>query len=136
MKRDDLPYLTTENLAKLRKRSKYKVSAREARTLDGTTYDSKTEMRRARQLMLAKQCGVIVDWSAQPEFHLGCAENVYRADFLVTDRDGKHVEDVKGCRTAKFNHDVKLWKKYGELPLHILTENGSGWTREIIKGKA
>ena len=91
-------------------------------TYKGVKYASKAEAVRAEQLDWLVSSGQVREWTRQPTFHLGCAENTYRADFRVIDAFGReHVEDVKGARTAKFNHDVRLWKSYGPCPLHVLS---------------
>ena len=126
------------------KKHKYRVAPKPERTLEGVTYQSKAEMQRAAQLKyMVTSCGWIV--TPQPRFTLGCPENVYVADFHIIDKGGEWfyncdpainltewVEDVKGFETAKFRHDVKLWKKYGVCPLIILSRRGSTWTRRVI----
>lgn len=106
---------------------------------NGVMYASKAEAERAKALdeycMAGRHKGCF--WTRQPVFHLGCWENKYVADFLVTnglalDYEQKfrdvlvvdiHAEDVKGFETAKFKRDKKLWKKYGPFPLWII-KNG------------
>lgn len=101
---------------------------------NGIHYASKAEARRAAELDMLKRAGKIKWWIGQPRFFLGCPENKYVADFLVCEKDGTcHVEDVKGRETRKFKHDVKLWKKYGELPLMILTTKGKRWETTIVE---
>jgi len=107
---------------------------------NGIGYASKAEAARAGFLDTARKLGLIRWWIGQPVFRLGCPENVYRPDFLVVgnnDANGKqegykgiHAEDVKGHATAKFAHDVKLWKAYGPCPLWII--RGNRKTIEII----
>jgi hypothetical protein len=123
---------------------KYGVAPKAERTIGGVTYASKAESLRAAQLkFLADSCGWIV--TPQPKFTLGCPENVYIADFQVRDSEGQWfhdcdpailvsvwVEDVKGIKTAKFRHDVKLWRKYGPVPLVILKRKGRGWIRHVV----
>jgi hypothetical protein len=88
---------------------------------NGVTYASKAEASRAYALDAALGLRMIRGWIGQPKFRLGLPENIYVADFLVFDRDGTAwVEDVKGVRTAKFERDVKLWRRYGPCPLRIL----------------
>ncbi len=90
-------------------------------TYDGVSYDSKAEARRAEVLDQYKRAGLIRGWIRQPTFRLGCAENVYRPDFLVFGPNGETwAEDVKGAETAKFKRDKKLWARYGPCVLHIL----------------
>lgn len=89
---------------------------------DGRTYASKAEALRAAELDALKAAGVIRHWEPQPRFRLGCAENVYVADFLVwpADRSGPvWVEEVKGRDTSKFRRDLKLWARYGPCDLLI-----------------
>ncbi len=106
---------------------------------DGVRYASQIEARRAKELDLLLVAGDIFDWIAQPTRRLGVAENVYKPDFLVigkaavgwTDGDGEvfmpdaWYEDVKGRETAKFKRDVKLWRRFGRLPLRILKVKGT-----------
>lgn len=86
---------------------------------NGRTYASKAEADHAAKL---DACGI--RWKPQPRFHLGCPENTYVADFAIENEDGKltEVHEVKGRRTAKFNHDVRLWRRYGPCPLLIFTK--------------
>ena len=95
---------------------------------NGVRYASRAEARRAEVLDMMVRTGEIRFWIGQPKFRLGVPENVYVADFLVVCircvenplLDNVWVEDVKGFSTPKFRHDVKLWKRYGTCPLHIL----------------
>lgn len=103
------------------KRSKYR---NEPVMIDGHRFPSKAEARRDGELQLMKLAGAIKDYRRQPRYELGVPENVYVADFEVEDLDGSFwTEDVKGTRTAKFNRDVKLWRRYGPHPLHVISGN-------------
>ena len=94
----------------------------------GVRYASKAEAARAEWLDAEKAAGRVLWWIGQPTFRLGCAENVYRPDFLVawcgspTNRMfcSIRAEDVKGKRTAKLNRDVRLWRAYAPLPLWVI----------------
>ena len=87
----------------------------------GIRYASKAEAARAAELDLLKAAGEVVEWIRQPRFHLGCAENVYVADFLVIPVTGiPWVEDTKGVETKKFGKDKTLWRSYGRLELRII----------------
>jgi len=100
---------------------------------DGVRYASKAEALRALELDMMQAAGEIRWWISQPKFRLGVPENVYVADFLICNEDNMHrVEDVKGMRTPKFARDVKLWRRYGRLDLHIITRKNNGWQREVI----
>lgn len=111
------------------KRSKYGNVRTEH---NGVVYDSKAEAARAKELDEMAAGGLIAFWVAHPKFRLGCPENVYVADALVVGLDGlgTWVEDVKGKRTAKFNRDVKLWRKYGPCNLKIIER---GQVAEIVR---
>lgn len=128
--------ISTDEFRKLVSRGKRvsKYGAKKA-PYNGATYDSKAEAERAKELDYLLQIGQIRGWTRQVTFHLGCSENVYRADFLVFEcNGGVHAEDVKGARTPKFNRDVKLWKRYGPCVLVILRKSGKGWKREHCGG--
>jgi hypothetical protein len=106
---------------------------------NGVRYASKAEAKRAAELDLLKKNGDIIEWIGQPKFRLGVPENVYVADFLVVapipitipgyretiQEHDTWVEDVKGKETPKFKHNKKLWKRYGRLPLHIISRSGT-----------
>lgn len=111
-------------------RTKYRAIRTE---YNGVTYASKAEATRAEELDLWLKSGDVVSVERQPRFTLGCPENVYVADFRVTCSNGSvHVEDVKGCETAKFRHDKKLWRRYGPCPLSIMKHRGARWDVEVI----
>jgi hypothetical protein len=114
--------------------NKYRVAPKEERTFRGRVYASKAEMLRSMELNLLMDNGQIAILTYQPRFHLGCKENTYVADFQIEDDEHRTwVEDVKGCETRKFRHDVKLWRAYGPCPLHILKRRGAGWKKTIIQ---
>lgn len=114
--------ITSKDIAGLHgfnpRRSKYRAIPTE---YNGVRYASKSEAARAAQLDLECQGSNIRSWwIGQPVFRLGVAENVYRADFLVVRGMDVWAEDVKGVRTAKFNRDVKLWRRFGPCELRII----------------
>lgn len=110
------------------RRNKY----RNVRTeYNGVAYDSKGEAAHARYLDSRIDGGEILWWHPKPgTFHLGCPENSMRPDFLVVGRDGTWIEEYKGKRTSKFEHDVKLWKAYGPCDMRVY----SGRKFELIEG--
>lgn len=114
---------------------KYGVSHKADRIFDGKVYASKHEKERAEEWAILLRNRLVLDVIEQPRLWLGVRENVYVPDFLVipirTDKDPWY-EDVKGMETAAFKKNVKLWARYGRLPLHILTREGSSWKTEII----
>lgn len=104
---------------------------------NGKKYQSKAEARRAEELDTMLKHGVILSWTPQPKYTLGCPENVYRADFEVRYADGTiEAQDVKGMRTPVFNHHVKLWRAYGPHTLAIITARPKGWRVEYVRGGA
>ena len=96
---------------------------------NGVRYSSKSEAAYAQQLDLEKLSGGVQFWVGQPTFRIGCAENVYRPDFLVIDESGAYAVDVKGTETAKFKRDRRLWKSHGPCDLWVV----KGKKTEIIK---
>jgi hypothetical protein len=82
--------------------SKYKVSAKDTRTCDGITFDSKKEMHRYRTLKGMQAQGLIKYFLRRVPFHLPGGVK-YLADFLVVYKDREPVvEDVKGVKTAMY----------------------------------
>ncbi len=99
-------------------KNKYKSQRTE---YNGQPYASKAEAKRAENLDLLLRAGEIRGWLRQVTVCLGLPENRYRIDFLVFSLDGRaHAEDVKGVETEKFQHNKRLWKRYGPCPLHII----------------
>lgn len=119
---------------RIARKNKYRVAPKAARTFGNITFASKAEMQRYVELKLLHDFGDVVSLTLQPRFHLGCPENTYIADFRVRQEDGAEwVEDVKGFKTQKFRRDMKLWRRYGDVPLRVLTRRGTKWSVEIIE---
>lgn len=70
-------------------------------TVDGITFDSKAEARRYGELKLLKMAGEIAWFNRQPSFLLP-GDIRYRPDFIVADKNGVWLEDVKGMETQVF----------------------------------
>lgn len=117
---------------------KYGVAAKADRTYNGVVYASKAEMKRAIELDMLVKAGEINRWMGQPRFELG-PDVVYIADFHVV-LNGERpqlnylgfdmsewIEDVKGCQTRVFKFKKKLWKKYGTMPLAIISGRKVEW---------
>ena len=103
----------------IRLRSKYRAVRSE---WNGRTYASKAEMRYAQHLYDLRDKGAILDYVEQPRKWLGVPENVYVPDFLVIGQGGDAwYVDVKGMENATFRKNKKLWRKYGYLPLHVVS---------------
>lgn len=90
---------------------------------DGIRYDSKGEAGHSALLAAQKRAGEIRFYIIKPgRVMLGVPENVYAPDWFVIARNFDfYYVDYKGMRTPKFNRDVKLWRKYGPCPLHIVS---------------
>ena len=88
--------------------------------IDGITYDSAKEARRAQELRLMLKAGIISNLREQVPYELIPAQKneygkvieravIYKADFVYDDEKGKTVvEDVKGVRTKEFVIKRKL----------------------------
>ena len=91
-------------------------------------YDSKAEARKAAELSLLQDAGIISDLAEQVEFELLPKQNpiyprglVYRADFVFFTKEGKRVIlDVTGYKTAIYVLKKRLMKQL--LGLDILEE--------------
>ncbi len=134
---------------KLPGHNKYRVSPAAEREYNGKVYASKLEARYAAHLGMMVEAGEVIDFVEQPRLWLGVRENVYVPDFLVIsweDNRGNGIRgegiveapyyvDCKGVKTAKFKRDVKLWRRYGRLPLHIVVSDRKGGFRtdEVIE---
>lgn len=91
--------------------------------VDGFRFDSKAEAHRYIVLREMLRAGEIIGFGMQPSFKIS-REVRYVPDFIVHDRFGVHVEDVKSPITAKnatFVVKAKLFReKYPWLPLIII----------------
>lgn len=104
-------YLATGKIPTTQTKSKYKNVKTE---LDGVTYDSKKEARRAAELNLMLKSGEISTLARQVRFRL--AKGIeYVADFVYVTKNGERViEDVKGIRTDVYKLKKKFMKEiYG-----------------------
>jgi hypothetical protein len=109
------------------------VAAAARRQWQGRTYDSLAEMRYAIELDALVDGEAIVDIVEQPSVKLGTDPACrYRPDFLIV-QDGYFV-DVKGQETADFRRNVKLWRQYARLPLHVIKVKGdSFYTAAVVE---
>jgi hypothetical protein len=129
---DTLADALRDSKAAGKKRNKYNVSPSTARTWRGRVYDSKAEMHYAQGLHAAMEAGHGTEIIEQPAVRLG-EDTVYRPDFLVIElaTAQAYYVDVKGAETKEWRKNVKLWRKYGRLPLHVVKK---GKTVEVIEG--
>ncbi|MFA6307077.1 MAG: DUF1064 domain-containing protein [Patescibacteria group bacterium] len=83
-------------------------------TLDGMTFDSGAEAKRARELLLLHQAKKIFALAFQVAFPVA-KDIIYVADFVYLDENLKPViEDCKGVKTKEYKIKAKLFKeKYG-----------------------
>jgi hypothetical protein len=127
---DKLPFLTSENLAKLKKPHKYHARRTE---YNGERYDSKAEAEYAATLDLLLKSREIKDWERQVLVPLG-ADDSLRVDFIVYEYHETYAVDVKGVETADFKRKKRLWKQYGTMDLQIMKRVGSRWQVSRVRG--
>lgn len=121
-------------------RSKYHVSAKEARTYDGIVFDSKAEMEYYRDVVLPKyHTGEIESFELQKPFVLqpgfrrdgkSVRAITYVCDFYLIYKEG-HTEviDVKGMATPEAKLKRKMfWYKYPDENLIWVMKKGKNWT--------
>ena len=103
-----------------KRRNKYNAKPTQYR---GWRFDSKAEAEYAELLDTRQQTGQVLFWLRQVPFDL-TDDDRYKADFLVLESDGTmYAVDVKGMQTPRFKKIVKLWEKYGIMPLKIVNKN-------------
>lgn len=101
-------------------------------TIDGITFDSRSEGRYYEHLLKLKKTGAVEDFEMQKAFtlldrfaHLQTGRIVraitYKADFEVIYADG-HVEvvDIKGFLTPEFKIKAKMFMFRYQIPLVLL----------------
>lgn len=103
-----------------------------------TRYDSKAEAEYANDLDILLLAGAVRRWTRQAKIVLSEDGLITtRIDFVVDDvQDGIHGVEIKGQETAQFKLIKRAWPLYGPFPLVILKRKGTGWSREVIQGKA
>lgn len=118
----------------MEKRHKYNVSAKDERTWNGVTYDSKKEMERAVELSLLEKAGQIrglrrqVPFTLQEKFtdNTGKVQRAitYVCDFMYEQNGRTVVEDVKSKMTMRLP-EYRLKKKMFlfKYPQYIFYEN-------------
>jgi hypothetical protein len=113
------------------KRNKYNVSAKEDRTYNGITYDSKKEMNFYINILIPMLEKGEIDYVLyHVPFIVGNdPKTTYEADFVVlgnicnVGEDAWHIKviEVKGMNTASGKRKIKLFKaKYPNLTLEII----------------
>ena len=91
--------------AAMHPKNKYGVAPKDARTVDGITFDSKKEANHYRHLCQMRDEGHVTYFLRQVPLHLstGPRPAKYVCDFLVFYPDKHHeYHDVKGMRLASF----------------------------------
>lgn len=96
---------------------------------NGRSYPSKAQAARAEQLDVMIRHGTIHGYCEEVTFRLG-PDFRYRADFVVADGGLMWAEDVKGFVTPRFKTAMKMWRKYGPFPLHVIGNKAT----EVIGG--
>jgi hypothetical protein len=105
------------------RKGRFAVSAKEDRTIDGETFDSKREAARYSQLKLMQRAGMIEGLELQPFWNVeinGAHFCRFTADFsyFCKDRGRLVIEDVKSTGTAK-DAAYRLRKKAAMLAFGI-----------------
>ena len=106
--------------------SRFQVSPKAERTVDGIVFDSKKEARRYGELKLLMRAGLIKSLEIQPQFDVaieGTHFCTYTADFAYFDvvRSYTIVEDIKSTGTA-MDAAYRLRKKAAEIVHKIKVE--------------
>jgi len=96
---------------------------------NGRWYASKMQARYAARLDMLEACGDIDWWGREIPLDLG-PDTRYTVDFLVLEKGSLHAVDTKGRETETFRRNVRLWRKYGPFPLHVVHKDRT----EIIEG--
>ena len=107
----------------LSRKGRFAVSAKEDRTIDGETFDSKREACRYTQLKLLQRAGLIEGLELQPSWKVeinGQPFCTFTADFayFCKKRGRAVIEDVKSTGTAK-DPAYRLRKKAAQLAFGI-----------------
>ena len=128
-KRGQKPALPAPSDEPAAKQSKY----RNVRTVvDGIVFDSKREAQYWAELKIRERAGDLVNLQRQVRYPLCCLSHDYKingeaiqvqvseyvADYVYTDKNGQHVVDAKGKRTAMY----QLKKKWLALQANIEIE--------------
>lgn len=96
---------------------------------NGRQYASKMQAEYAARLDMLESCGEIDWWGREIPLDLG-PDTRYTVDFLVLEKGSMHAVDTKGRETETFRRNVRLWRKYGKFPLHVVHRDRT----EIIEG--
>lgn len=100
--------------------ARYQRAPEKNRQWNGRVYDSKKEMRRARDLHVMQSIGVIANLQEQVRIELipkqtGERATFWIADFTYLEGDVEVWEDCKGHRTEVYNIKRKLvLQRYGK----------------------
>ena len=111
-----------------KKRSKYNVDlsrlGKLARTCDGIVFDSKAERDYYAQLMLMLKTRTILGVERQVKFDLIIGAKLicrHIVDFVVIDKAGRSVHEVKGMETAVWRLKKKLFEAlYPAIPYVVI----------------
>ena len=94
-----------------RRRNKYGVAPKDARTYDGVTFASKREMEVYIELSMLARAGAISCLERQPKFPFPMGFS-YVADFAFWQDGKRRVIDVKGHETAVFKLKRKCMEHF------------------------
>ena len=107
--------------------------------MDGVTYASKLEARRANELALLERAGAIVGLQRQVPFEIVVnGHNIcrYIADFTYTTTEtGESVcEDCKGMLTPEFRLKAKLMEAANGIVIQVWTGKPQ-WALDVNRGQ-
>ncbi len=75
---------------------------------------------------LLERAGELEILKSQPNVFLTHARIRVIPDWLLRYKDGREAyADYKGCETASWGRNKKLWKFYGEKPLEVWKKKGT-----------
>ena len=110
---------------------------RYGQTAEGIKFDSKMEAKYYIYLLMLQHQGQIKQIDMQPAYQLeeGPRSIIYKADFLVTWKDGRQeVIDVKGVQTKDFRMKAKMFRNRNpHMPLVLVTLKGGQWLTKEVK---
>jgi len=108
-------------------------------TVDGVTYASKLEARRANELALLQRAGAIAGLQRQVPFDLvvnGHHVCRYISDFCytTTETGERVVEDAKGMLTTEFRLKAKLMEAIHGIVVQVWTGKPQ-WALDTVRGR-
>lgn len=112
-----------ESLKKPVKRNKYNAKKTE---IGGEAFPSALEAGMYSQLLFMQRLGVKSEVKRYHTVHLTLANVSWKVDASAVDEFGQfELHEAKGVSTTDYLIKLKLYRVYGEFPLHIWKDSGS-----------